>query len=219
MPAYGGVGFVLLTMLSVVLPAEPAAAQPPSMDEGAQLIVFTGGNRDFPIADLIADGMQEVGFQDVRTEADSEGQWILGLHAGVHLGRFVLGFSEFMVNDTGRSSASGRIGASPFNPRIGIDARTKLIEWTGGLHVQLPAGTWRVRPFFGGGVGLLRGVLDISYPGESIRQTTNDLQYHIDAGVRVFATRHVGVSAEFRSVQIPDVTFYRILFGAVFKVN
>jgi hypothetical protein len=76
-----------------------------------------------------------------------------------------------------------------------------------------------VRPYLGGGAGLMRGVIDFTYTGGSLKQTTNDFQYHIDAGIRVLLTRHLGVATEFRSVQIPDLSFYRILVGALFKVN
>jgi hypothetical protein len=209
----------LLALLAGTLLAEPASAQPPAIDEGAQFIVFTGTNRDLSLGTSIAEGMRSAGFQDVRIESDASTQWLVGLHAGVHIGRFVLGFTEVLFNNTGRSSVSGRAGPSIFSPRATIEARTRLVELTGGLHVQLPVGTWRVRPYVGGGAGLMRGVIDFTLPSETIRQTTNDVQYHIDAGVRIFATRHVGVSTEFRSVQVPDLSFYRVLIGAVFKVN
>jgi hypothetical protein len=210
---------IVVHTLASLAAAGIAHAQPPSIDEGAQLIVFTGANRDLTLGNLIAEGMRAEGFLDVRTESDAVDQWMIGLHAGVHIGRFVLGFTEVLFNDAGRSSASGRAGTSPFFPRTTLEAHSRLVEWTGGLHVQVPVGTWRVRPYLGGGAGLMRGVIDFTYPGGSFRQTTNDLQYHIEGGVRVLVTRQFGVSTEFRSVQIPDLSFYRILVGAVFKVN
>jgi hypothetical protein len=51
---------------------------------------------------------------------------------------------------------------------------------------------------------------------------TNFFAYHFDVGVRVFATRYLGVSGEFRSVEWPagnNVSFYRVLIGAVLRVD
>jgi hypothetical protein len=146
-------GVTLVPFFACLLWVSPSYAQPPSIDEGAQFIVFTGANRDLAVADFIANGMRSVGFEDVRSEADASGQWLIGLHAGVHIGRFVLGFTEVLYNELGESSASGRVGASTTLPRITIAAETRLVEWTGGLHVQVPVGTWRVRPYLGGGAG------------------------------------------------------------------
>ena len=64
-----------------------------------------------------------------------------------------------------------------------------------------------------------RRTIDFVEAGESESRHTNDFQYHIDVGVRVFVTRNAGISTEFRVVLIPDVNFYRMLVVAVFRVD
>jgi hypothetical protein len=214
-----GVRSLLALVAAGVFTGATAHAQPPAIESGAHFVVFTGANRDLAIGDLMADAMSEVGFRDVRVDQESSGQWMIGLQAGGHAGRFVRGFTEVLYNDTGDSAASGRTGVSPFAPRVAITTRSLFLEWTGGVHIQVPAGTWRVLPYFGGGAGLLRSRIDFTFPDEDRRGFTNDFLYHLDVGVRVFATRHIGFSSELRSVQIPDVGFYRILVGAVFRVD
>jgi opacity protein-like surface antigen len=211
-------GFLIMGGLEASVLVRAVNAQP--MEEGTQFTVFYGRNRDFPsIGDLIAANLSEVDVRDFRVDAASTKQWMLGANAAGHIGGLVLGFTEVLYADLGESGASGRPGIFVPSPRVNIAIRPRLFEWTGGLHVQVPAGTWRVRPYFGGGAGVMRAKTSVTLLDTNGSFSRNDFLYHLDAGVRVFVTRRLGISSEFRSVQIPDMRWYRFFIGPVFRVE
>jgi hypothetical protein len=211
-----------LALILTLVASHEAAAQPPDVDAGAKFVVFTGANRDFPFADFMGQGFRAAGLQDIRIEQESADQWLIGINAAGHAGRFVLGFAELILNDAGTFETSARTGSSPASPRVSLAAQPRFLELTGGAHVQIPVRTWRVRPFFGGGAGLMRGRLQFMPGGEELTEYSNDFLFHLEAGLRVLFTRYVGVSVEFRSVQLtrePQASFNRFLIGALFRVD
>ena len=126
----------------------------------------------------------------------------------------MLAFSEFLYNDLGESRVSGRVG---FRPRTDFTMRTQFFEWTSGVRVQVPAGTWRVRPYFGGGAGIVRTKMDSESAAGSLSMSGDDFTYHVDLGVKLLVTDFFAVAPEFRVVQVPDDTYYRVLAGATFR--
>jgi hypothetical protein len=215
------IGIFLVVACELLGISRTATAQPAAVDEGAQVVVFTGWNRDLPLAEVIANDLRDLNFRDVRIDQPLSDQWMIGVQAAGHIGRYVLGFTELMFNDAGTATISGAVGPSIFSPRVSVGAHDRFVEWTGGMHVQFPAGIWRVRPYFGGAAGIVREKSDFIFMNETEVGNSNFFLYHIDAGVRVLATRNVGVSVEFRTVELPqpNVSFYRVLVGALFRLD
>jgi hypothetical protein len=211
------IGLLSLAGLDASTGVRVASAQPP-MEEGAQYTVFYGRNRDFPsIVDLMATDLSAAEVRDVRGGTGPPKQWTAGVNAAGPIGGFVLGFTELLYGDFGESGVSGLAGMFVPPPRVNIAVRPRLFEWTGGMHMQVPMRTWRLRPYFGGGAGVMhtRTRVTILDTNGSFKRT--DFLYHFDAGVRVFINRRVGVSSEFRAVQIPDRRWYRFFVGPVIR--
>lgn len=127
-------------------------------------------------------------------------------------------FNELLYSGDGESRLSGRFGSQP---RASFTVSARTFEWTSGARVQFPAGTWRVRPYAGGGVGVAWTTIRGSGAGGDVvvtdSVTAHDLTYHVDAGVRLFLTRVFGIAPEFRLVNIPDDRFYRVLVSGVIR--
>jgi hypothetical protein len=205
---------VVATGLAVLCGPREASAQPPP-DKRLEITVAYGTNRDlFSTAEVFAAGLRLGGLRDVRIDSEPTDQRSIAIAASGSVGRYVLPFSEFLYNDLGQSRVSGRAG---FLPRANFTVRTQLFEWTSGVHVQVPVGTWRVRPYVGGGAGLVRARIDSESPAGNLTMSAGDFTYHADLGVKLLVSRAFAIAPEFRVVQIPDDTYYRVLLGAVFR--
>lgn len=205
--------FVALIVLFTV--AYPAAAQP--VDDGGFEVALTyGRNRDRVLFhEPFAEGLRIAGIRDLRVDRLPDTQQIVGVTAGNSVGKHVLVYSEFAYNDLGNTHVSGRV---PFANRATFRTQVKFFEWTSGARLQLPTGTWRVRPYVGSGVGTLWAQFTgdaEGIAGESL--TATDFLYHGEVGVRLFVTRRFGVAPELRIVGIPDETFYRGLVNLIFR--
>ena len=198
-----------------------AAAQS-RQDTGVEVSLIYGQNRDVvSMAEPAAAGLRLAGYRDLRIESEATHQHNIGLNVAGRVSRYLLVFSEFMYNDLGESRISGR---ALFLPRADFTFRRQLFEWTSGARVVVPTGASRVQPYFGGGVGTLWAMLDgeghmAGGPSVKDTETASDLTYHLGVGVRVFATSAFGVAPEFRVVQIPDETYYRVLINAIFRFH
>jgi hypothetical protein len=205
---------VVITGLAILCGPRDASAQSPP-DQRFELTVAYGTNRDlFSTADAFAAGLRLAGLRDVRIDNEPADQRSIAIAASGSIGRYVLPFSEFLYNDLGQSRVSGRAG---FLPRANFTLRTQLFEWTSGVHLQVPAGTWRVRPYVGGGAGLVRARIDSDSQAGSLTMSAGDFTYHADLGVKLLVSRAFAIAPEFRVVEIPDDTYYRVLVGAVFR--
>lgn len=205
---------VVTTGLAILCGPRAASAQTPP-DGRFELTVGYGTNRDLiSLAEPFATGLRIGGIRDVRIDREPAAQRSILVNAGGAVGRYLVAFSEFLYNDLGESRVSGRVG---FLPRTTFTMRTQFFEWTSGVHVQVPAGTWRVRPYFGGGAGIVRTKMDSESPAGSVSLSGDDFTYHADLGVKLLVTNSFAVAPEFRVVQIPDDTYYRVLVGAVFR--
>jgi hypothetical protein len=205
---------VVTTGLAIFCGPRAASAQPPS-DQRFELTVGYGTNRDlFSLAQPFATGLTLAGIRDVRIDREPADQRNILIGAAGAINRYVLAFSEFLYNDLGESRVSGRVG---LRPRTDFTMRTQFFEWTSGVHVQVPAGTWRVRPYFGGGAGIVRTKMDSGSAAGSLSMSGDDFTYHVDLGVKLLVTDFFAVAPEFRVVQVPDDTYYRVLAGATFR--
>jgi hypothetical protein len=212
----------------VLCDAADAIAQTPSGQHAVEIAPIFGANRAFPFSftEAFAEGLTLGGLGLVRIDAEPDDQRVMGLNVAGHVSRFVLVFTEVLYNDFGESQLSGatflgisRTGQFLFSPRVSIAYRPTLLDWTGGVRVQFPTGSWRVRPYVAGGAGLVSLKQESHAEEISLSERTNDLTYHVDVGVRVFVTRWLGFAPEFRVVRIPDDTFYRALIGTVFRFD
>lgn len=215
--------------------ANPVRAAPPaqvsSVDTGVEISAIYGANKAFPLSPVepFAQGLVLGGLRSVRIDAESNRQRVIGVNVAGQPSRFVLVFTEVLYHDFGESRVSGVVllgstlsggrRVSVFSPRQTITYRPTLLEWTSGIRVPFPAGTWRVRPYVAGGAGLLSLKQEATGAETSLSERTNDFTYHVDVGTRVFVTGWFGVAPEFRIVHIPDGTFYRVLVNAVFRVG
>jgi hypothetical protein len=211
------IAYAVFAMIVVLPGRDGVAAAQPSQDGSVEIGLSYGKNREpISFAQPIAEGLRLAGFRDVRVDGRTINQQTLGFNLASHLSRYVRIFSEFMYNDLGETRLSGRV---PFTAvRANFVARMKYYEWTVGPHVQLPTGTWRVRPYLGGGAGFL--LTRISGEAEGISAAVgraNDFTYHLDLGVRMFMTPEFGFAPEFRFVNLPDESFQRVLINAVFR--
>ena len=200
-----------------LLSMREAAAQPPAQQRGLEATIFTGFNRDLSLAQLTVDGLTTLGFRDARIESESTGEWMLGLNVAGELSRFFLLFTEVLYADFGEFGVSARPGNLP-PVSVAIEART--LEWTVGARGQFPTGSSRVRPYVGGGVGLVRLEAASAGSAGSVGGFDGlDYTYHIDVGTRIFLTNAFGIAPEFRVVNFPDARFYRFVLGAVFRAD
>jgi hypothetical protein len=208
--------------------APKAAAQTPPVDGGIEISPIVGANRAFPFSftEAFAEGLRLGGLGLVRVDAETNSQRVVGANVASHVSRFVLVFTEVLYGDFGESQVSGatllgvsRTGQFILSPRVTIAYRPALLDWTGGVRVQFPTGAWRVRPYVAGGAGLLSLKQQAQGGGITLADRTNDLTFHVDAGVRVFLAGWFGLAPEFRVVRIPDDTFYRVLISTVFRFN
>lgn len=201
---------------AITVGAREAAAQPPMID-GAEIAATYGVNRDLiSFAEPFAIGLRLGGLRDVRIDNEPTHQRSIGINVAAHVSSYLLAFSEFIYNDFGESHFSGRVG---FLPRMNVVMRTRFYEWTGGMRVQFPAGSWRVRPYFGGGGGIVRVSFEADSPVAEVNGNTDEFTYNLHTGVRIFAGHTFAIAPEFRVVQIPDDTVYRALVSAVFRFN
>jgi opacity protein-like surface antigen len=200
--------------IGLVVPNDASAQSSPT--GGFYVTALYGTNRDlFSLTQPFTQGLALAGFRELRIDFEpAADQAVFGVGAAGHVARFVVVSTEFLYSDLGESQVSGRVG---FSPRVNFAFHPRLFEWTSGVRAQVPAGSWRVRPYVGAGAGLVRLNLSAEGAGTSLSDHTNDLVYHFDFGAQVFLARTFGVGPEFRTVRLPDGTFYRILIGAIFR--
>jgi hypothetical protein len=209
---------LVMVALALLAISRPLAAQP-SSDEVFEFSLSYGTTRNLlSLTEPFADGLRLVGYRDVRIERRPSRQRDIGVTTAAAVTRYLLVFSEFLYNDLGQSQITGRFASAG---RASFSVRARLFEWTTGARVQFPCGTWRVRPYAGGGAGTVWMTIRGRGAGGDVvvsdSSTAYDLTYHFDAGVRVFATKRVGIAPEFRVVNMPDDRFYRVLVSAVFR--
>ena len=209
----------VLAVFSIIgVSTTPVHAQPPD-GSGFELSLSYGRNRSrVLVEEPFMEGLRLAGLRDVRVDSRPDSQQNFGISASGILWNHLLLFTELLYNDLGNTQISGRL---PFvAPRATFTGRVRFYEWTSGLRVQLPTGTWRVRPFIGGGAGTVWAHIAAAAEGVPTgSEMANDPLYHGEVGVRVFLTPHVGIAPEFRVVKIPEATFHRVLFNTVFRFN
>jgi hypothetical protein len=206
-----------LTFFSLIgAAAAPGYAQPAD-PAGFELALSYGRNRDrVLVEEPFMEGLRLAGLRDLRVDSRPDTQETFGVSATGVAWNHLLFFTELLYNDLGSTRVSGRV---PFvASRAAFTARVQFYEWTSGLRLQLPTGTWRVRPFIGGGAGTVWArIAGDADGGFTASETAHDPIYHGEVGVRVFITPHVGIAPEFRLVQIPEATFHRVLVNTVFR--
>lgn len=130
-----------------------SAAQPPAQERGLEATVFTGTNRDLSLAELAVDGLTTLGFREARVDSESTGDWVIGVNVAGEPSRFLLAFTELLYANFGEFRVSGRLGTAP---PASLIVRSHAFEWTAGVRGQFATGSWRVRPYVGGGIGVVR---------------------------------------------------------------
>lgn len=212
------IGVALFTVAFGALTTCPAAF---AQDDGVGMeLMFSYGTvrERVPPSGPFAEGLRAVGYRDIRLEGQPATPRDFGVNAAGSLSRYLVVFNELLYSDAGESRLSGRFG---FLPRASFGVRVRSFEWTSGARVQFPVGTWRVRPYAGGGAGVawskIRGSGRSGDVAVANSLTAHDLTYHLDAGARVFFTKVFGVAPEVRLVNIPDDRFYRVLVSGVIR--
>ena len=206
----------IVTLACSLLSIREAAAQPPAQERGLEATIFTGLNRELSLAQLTVDGLTSLGFRDARIDSESTREWMLGVNVAGEPSRFLLVFTELLFADFGEFGVSARPGNLP---PASITIQAHALEWTAGARGQFPTGSSRVRPYIGGGAGLVRLQGESVGPAGSVGFDEFDYTYHIDVGTRIFLTRAFAIAPEFRVVKVPNARFYRFVVGAVFRAD
>ena len=115
------------------------------------------------------------------------------------------------IDDTSRLSFGGRLGAlggGIFGGEIDVGYTpdfygqgtvfdsSSVLTVMGNLVVGLPLGP--VRPYFLGGIGLVRRTLDYAPGGRPGNVTDSRAAYSLGGGVNFFVSGHVGINADLR---------------------
>ncbi len=70
-----------------------------------------------------------------------------------------------------------------------------------GGGVQLHYSRYRVQPYVSAGIGSVRDSVKFTAPSTRVVDSSYQFAYDLGGGVRIFATKHFGFSAEARTVR------------------
>jgi hypothetical protein len=138
-------------------------------------------------------------------------KWFAGGSAGVAVTRNLLIVGETNYNYAGQSNISYNSGVST----VAFSEKLNLIDFTGGVHVQLPVTGRKLIPYVAAAAGGVRVSATAAGAGlpTSIAASNTGMTYNFGGGVRYHIRLSWGVRPEVKWVRIPGQNYVRFGVG------